>query len=178
VGIFNQLGGLLQQFAAGQTPADHDVHQVFDQVSAAVPSSTMAAGLADAFRSNQTPPFAQMAAQLFSKSSGQHQSDLLNTLLSSASPAMLTQFLGNNPGSVLAGLLGNKTQVAPDQAATVPPEEVQALAEHVEKHDPSVLDRVSQVYSAHPDLIKTLGAVALGIAMKRIGNQAASQSAV
>lgn len=173
MGIFSQLGGLLQQYASGQTPSDSEVNDHFDQVASALPGS-LGSGLAAAFRSDQTPPFAQMAAQLFSNSGGEHQSNLLNTLLSSASPAILSQFLGNNPGSVLGGLLGNQTQLTPEQASAVPAEEVQALAEHVEKHDPSVLDRVSEIYAEHPTLIKSLGAAALAIAMKKMSSQQAT----
>jgi len=172
MGLFGQLTGLLQQYASGQTGTDDEVNQHFDQVATAVPTSSMASGLADAFRSDQTAPFAQMAAQLFSGSGGDHQSNLLNTLLASAGPGVLSQFLGANGGGALAGLLGGgQNQLTPGEAASVPPEEVQALAEHVQKTDPSVIDRVSEIYAEHPTLIKTLGAVALGIAMKKIGSQ-------
>ncbi|MCU1294899.1 MAG: hypothetical protein JWP08_3749, partial [Bryobacterales bacterium] len=53
-------------------------------------------------------------------------------------------------------------------ASQVDPAEVQRLAEHAEKQDPSIVDQLSQVYAQHPTLVKSLGAAALGIAMKRI----------
>jgi hypothetical protein len=61
------IGDLLKQYSAGgATPANSPaVEQHFDQVAQAVPSSTLAGGLAEAFRSAQTAPFPQMAAQLF-----------------------------------------------------------------------------------------------------------------
>jgi hypothetical protein len=94
---------------------------------------------------------------------------MLTTLLSTAGPGVLAQFTGNNPNSSLASLLqSGQAQVTPEQAAQVDPSEVQALAQHVEQHNPSIIDRVSEVYSEHPTLIKTLGAVALGIAVKKI----------
>jgi len=57
------IGDLLKQYSAnnatsGAAPA---VEQHFDQVAQAVPSSTLAGGLAEAFRSSQTAPFPQMA---------------------------------------------------------------------------------------------------------------------
>ena len=171
MGFLSAITGILSQYAGGSTPPDADVHQHFDQVSQAAPASSIAQGLAAAFNSGQTPPFAQMAAQMFGNSGGGVQASVLNTLLASAGPAVLSQFLGGGgAGSVLSSILGGggATTVTPAQAATVPPEEMQALAEHVAKHDPSIVDRVSSVYAEHPTLIKGLGAVAMGIALKKV----------
>lgn len=168
------LGGisdlLKQVSASGVAPADAEQH--FDQVAQSVPSSSLASGLAQAFRSGDTPPFAQMAAQLFSNGNGQQQASMLTTLMSSVGPEVLAKFTGNNPSSPLAGLLqSGQTQVSADQAAQIDPSEVQALAQHVEQHDPSIIDRVSEVYAAHPTLIKTLGAAAMAIAVKEIAER-------
>lgn len=168
--LLGGLGGLLQQFTSGAVPEDQ-VHSHFDQVAQNVDLSSLASGLAEAFRSGDTPPFAQMAAQLFSNSGGNQQAGMLNTLLASAGPAVLSQFLGNNSGTALANLLGSgQTQVSAEEAASIPPEEVQQLAAHVEQHNPSIVDEVSNLYAEHPTLIKTLGAVALGIAIKKIAS--------
>jgi hypothetical protein len=51
---------------------------------------------------------------------------------------------------------------------------VQALTEHAQKQDPSIIDRVSEIYAEHPTLIKTLGAAALTIAMRKIAEQHAA----
>jgi hypothetical protein len=40
--------------------------------------------------------------------------------------------------------------------------------------NPSLIDRVSAVYAQHPTLIKSLGAAALVIAMKKIADQHAA----
>jgi hypothetical protein len=169
MGFLNAISGILSQYAGGNTPPDADVHQHFEQVSQVAPASTIAQGLAAAFNSGQTPPFAQMAAQLFGNSGGGTRANVLNTLLASAGPAMLSQFLGGNAGSALSSLLGRgQTQVTPEQASAIPPEEVQSLADHVQKHDPSIVDRLSSVYAEHPTLIKSLGAVAMGIALKKV----------
>lgn len=173
MGFMNMLGGLLQQYSASQGQPEGDVHEHFEQVAASVPASALAGGIADAFRSGETPPFAQMAAQLFS-SGGDHQSSMLNGLISSAGPGMLQQFLGQNSGSALAGLLGGGGgQLTPEQAATIPPEEVQALAQHVEKHDPSIMDRMGEIYANHPTAIKALGATAAIIALRSIARRTA-----
>jgi len=49
----------------------------FDQVAQAVPSSALARGLAEAFRSEQTAPFPQMAAELFARGNSQQQAGVL-----------------------------------------------------------------------------------------------------
>jgi hypothetical protein len=171
MGLLGGIGDLLKQYAgSGEAPAN--VEQHFDQVAQNVPSSSLANGLAEAFRSGNTPPFAQMASQLFSNGNGQQQASMLTTLLSSAAPAAIAQFTGSNPNSPLTALLqSGQTQVSPEQAAQVNPAEVQALAQHAEQHDSSIIDRVSQVYAEHPTLIKTLGAAALTIAVQKIAQQ-------
>ena len=165
----DQIGGLLKQYGGGQTEASGNVEEHFDQAAQAAPASLLSEGLSAAFRSNQTPPFAQMASQLFGASGGSQQAGMLNTLLASAGPGLLSSLLsgGGMPG--LSSLLGGGvTQLTPEQAAQVPPEEVQQLAEHVEKHDPSIVDQISGFYSEHPTLIKTLGGAALAIAMSKM----------
>jgi len=171
MGLLGGLGDLLKQYTgSGAAPAN--VEQHFDQVAQTVPSSSLAGGLAEAFRSGETPPFAQMASQLFSNGNGQQQASMLTTLMSSVGPGVLSQFAGNNPNSPLASLLqSGQTSVTPEQAAQINPEEVQALAQHAEKSNPSIIDRVSEIYAEHPTLIKTLGAAAMAIAVKKIAEQ-------
>ena len=168
------LGGIsdLLKQVSGSGAAPANAEQQFDQLAQAVPSSSVASGLAQAFRSGETPPFAQMASQLFSNGNGQQQASMLTTLMSSVGPEVLAKFTGGNPNSPLAGLLqSGQTQVSAEQAAQIDPSEVQALAQHVEQHDPSIIDRVSQVYAEHPTLIKTLGAAAMAIAVKEIAER-------
>ncbi|MGA9996462.1 MAG: hypothetical protein WBP93_13670 [Pyrinomonadaceae bacterium] len=174
----NAIGGLLQQYSganANQTP--DTVHDDFDQFTQAAPSSTIADGLAEAFRSDQTPPFAQMVGQLFNNGNSQQRAGILNTLISAAGPTIISQVLSRTGGSGgglsgLAGLLGGgQTTITPEQAEEISPEAVQQIAAHAEQHDPSVIDRVSDFYAEHPTLVKTLGAAALGIALTRIANR-------
>jgi hypothetical protein len=165
----DQISGLLKQYGGGQAPTSGNVEEHFDQAAQAAPASALADGLAAAFRSKETPPFAQMASQLFGASSGSQQAGVLNTLLTSAGPGLLSSLLSGGGVPGLASILGGgATQLTPEQAAQVPPEEVQRLAEHVEKHDPSIVDQISGFYSEHPTLIKTLGGAALAIAMNKM----------
>jgi hypothetical protein len=166
--FLSSIGGLLQQYAGANAPTGQ-VEEHFDQVAGAVPASTMASGLAAAFRSGDTAPFAQMASQLFSNGNGSQQATMLNTLMASAGPGLLSSLMAGGAGGALANLLkSGQTTVTPEQAAAIPPDEVQQLAEHVEKHDSSVIDKLSQVYAEHPTLIKSLGIAAMGIMMNKM----------
>ena len=167
----NQLGGLLQQYT-GQGQAPQSVHDDFDQVAQAAPQSAIAEGLAEAFRSDQTPPFGQMVAQLFGQSNGQQRAGILNTLIAAAGPTIAAQMLSRGGASGLAGILGGgQTQVTPEQAAQVSPESVGEIATHAQQQDPSIIDQVSNIYAAHPTLVKTLGGAALAIALARIAQR-------
>jgi hypothetical protein len=154
------IGDLLKQYSAGNATPGPAVEQHFDQVAQAVPPSTLAGGLAEAFRSGQTAPFPQMAG-------------VLNSLVAALGPAVISQFAGRAPNSPLASLLQSGS-VTPAQAASVSPADVEALTAHAQTQDPSIIDRVSAVYAQHPVLIKSLGAAALTIAMKKIADSHAA----
>jgi len=141
------IGDLLKQYSvSGVTPGNNPaVEQHFDQVAQPVPSSTLASGLSEAFRSGQTASFPQMAAQLFANGNSQQQA-----------------------GVVQSG------SVTPAQAASVSPADIEALTSHAQNQDPSLVYRVSAIYAQHPMLIKSLGAAAFTIALKKIADSRAT----
>ncbi|HEV2912802.1 MAG TPA: hypothetical protein VGX92_05740 [Pyrinomonadaceae bacterium] len=169
----NQLSGILQQYSgaqAGQAPGTVD--EDFDQLAQAAPQSALADGLAEAFRSNQTPAFGQMVAQLFSNANGQQRAGILNTLISALGPTIAARLFSQGGLSGLAGLLGSgQSELTPEQASQVPPEAVREIAEHAESKDPSIIDRASNFYAEHPTLVKTLGAAALTIALAKLAER-------
>jgi hypothetical protein len=172
-----QVGNLLQQYAGGATatpPAD--VHDHFDQVAKAAPQSTIASGLAAAFQSGQTAGFGPMLGTLFSNSSSEQKAGLLNQLLGSVSPAMLTSVLS---GAGLSGLLGagGTPQITPEEAQKISPEAVQQMATHAQSTNPSIVDSVSGFYAQHSTLIKTLGGAALSVALAKVAQHQQSASA-
>jgi hypothetical protein len=169
----NQLGGMLQQYTGtAAAPATLDVHDHFDQVVQVAPQSSLAEALAAAFGSSETPPAAQLVCQLFGQSNGQQQAGLLNTLIASAGPAVVSQLLANSGTSNLASLVREgQTELTPEQAAQVAPDTVQQIAEHAEKQDPSLMDKLGEFYSEHPTLVKSLGAVVLGVALSKIAKR-------
>jgi hypothetical protein len=191
----DQIGSMLQQYSgagaqqqqhqtgAGTQPALAQVQDDFDKFAQAAPPDAVADGLAAAFRSEQTPPFPQMLGQLFGQSNGTQRASILNTLIGALGPTVLAQILarrggaggggGGGIGDLLGGLLGGggQPQVTPEMAQRVPPEAVEELAQQAEQRDPSIVDMASNFYAEHPQLVKTLGAAALAIALAKIAQR-------
>ena len=172
--LLEEVGVLLQQYSSGQNQAPpKQVEQHYEQVAQAIPRSTVASGLADAFRSGAAGGFGQIVSQLFGNSAGDQQASVLNTLLATAGPALLNNALSSGNIPSLAAVLGGgpPRQLSPKEAAQVPPSEVQHLANQVHSQNPSILDRVSEIYAEHPRVVKTLGSAALAIAMAKIAQR-------
>jgi hypothetical protein len=171
--FMNQIGGLLQKYAGMQAAQAPDTAQDdFDQLTNSVPRSTLTEGIAEAFRSNQTPPFEQMLGQIFGNSGGQQRASIINTLIATLGPQLVAQFLNRGGASGLAGLLNSgQNHLTPEQAEQIPAETVQEIATIAEKKDPSVIDRISDFYAEHPTLVKTLGAAALTVALSKIAEK-------
>jgi hypothetical protein len=170
MGLLDSVSDLLKQYSGGggtqdtANAADH-----FDQVAQAAPHSVIAEGLAAVFRSDQTPAFGNLVSNLFSQSSGEQKAGMLNQLIASAGPGVLTQLAG---GGALAALLGGGAkEITPDQAQKISPEMVQEIAAHAEKVDPSIVDKASAFYAQHTTLIKTLGGAALSIALAKVAER-------
>ncbi len=161
--------GILKQYAeGGSAPSGSTPEQDFEQVSQGASQSHLAGGLAEAFRSNQTPPFGQMLSTMFSNSNGTQQAGILNHLLGSLGPAASTGILGSLAGALGGGALGGGSQITPQQASQVPPEAVSQLAEQAQKNDPSFIDQASGFYAQHPTLVKALGAGSLAMIMSHM----------
>jgi hypothetical protein len=162
------LGNLLQQYLGGASNINAGrALDDFDQVAQNAPRSTVAQGVTEALRSDQTPPFPQMVSQLFDKSDATQRAGMLNQMLSGLAPGALT--------SIAGGLLGNlfrgddaPAAVTPEQAARMTPEQVRQIAEDAEKENPSIVDRMGDFYAEHPTLVKTIGGAALAIVLGRV----------
>jgi hypothetical protein len=164
----DQVGNLLKQYTGGAAAAAapaQDVNAHFDQVAAAAPAGTLAAGLAAAFHSDQTPAFGNMLSGLFANSTGEQKAGLLNQLMANVTPAMLSSIAG---GGALAGLLKSGGQITPEQAQQVSPQAVQEIAAQAKQANPSIVDTVSNFYAQHTTLCKTLGGAALSICLAKV----------
>jgi hypothetical protein len=164
----SSLMGILQQYAgsnASNPPANAE--KDFEQVSQNAPQQHLAGGLAQAFRSDQTPPFPQMLSTLFANSNGQQRAGILNQLIGSVGQ-------GAGAASLLGGLshlLQGGSQVSAEQAQQVSPETVQQLAQHAQTSNPSIVDEASNFYAQHPTLVKALGAGSLALIMSHMSQK-------
>jgi hypothetical protein len=115
-----------------------------------------------ALRSDQTPPFPQMVGQLFGQSNPDQRAGMLNQILASVGPSLLSGGAGGILGSLLGG---GRNQVTPEQANQLSPDQVTQIAAQAEQHNPGVVDQMGNFYSEHPTLVKALGGAALAIAL-------------
>jgi hypothetical protein len=162
------IGNLEQYRNASVTNPPQNVEQDYQRAAEAVPSSHLADALGETFRSGETPPFGQMLSSLFVNSNPDQRAGILNHLLSAVGPAAL----GSGALGSLGGLLrGGNANVSPEQARQVAPEDVQQLAEHAEKQNPSIIDHASQFYSQHPKLVQALGAGSLALIMSHLSKR-------
>ena len=171
----NQVTDILQKYGSGdpaKIPGSVDAD--FDQFSRSAPSSTMSEGLAEAFRSQQTPPFASMLSQLFERSPSTQKTSVLNSLIASLGPVLVSQILARYGANRAAQALeGGEARISPELAEHIPAHSIEAVAAEAEKRDPSIVDRISQFYADQPALIKTLGGLALAVAMAKVAQRQA-----
>ena len=169
----NEMTDIAQKYGAG-APANipGSVHDDFDRVSRSAPPATMSDALAEAFRSDRTAPFPQMLSQLFGRSPSAQKNNVLGALIASLGPALVSQILARHGAARAAKEIENgKTQISPDIADQIPASSIEVVAAEAEKKDPSIMDRVSQYYAEQPALVKTLGGLALTVALARMAQR-------
>ncbi len=174
--LMGMLGGILQQTQGGGE-VSQDMHQHIDSAASAVPQDALSGILSQVFNSSETPAFSQMLGGLFGQSNGTTQASVLNGLIAAAGPAVLGSIMGGGGLSGLAGMFGGGAprQLTPEEAAQISPAEITHLAQHVEQHNPGVVDKMSEIYAAHPTLIKTLGTGAMMMALRKISEMQQSK---
>jgi len=164
---------VLQQYSRGSPAAGNPI-QHFDEVANHAPPDLMGDGIAEALRSDQTPPLQSMVGQLFGQSNPQQRAGLLNELMRSLGPGMLSSVAGGALTRVLGhggGMGGSAPTVTAEQANQLTPQEVSEMAAHAEAKDPSLADRIGGFYAQHPDVVKALGGAALAIVLGRMANR-------
>jgi hypothetical protein len=158
---------LLQQYANAQPGnAVDNAPDHFSEVARSAPPAAVGQGLAAAFRSDQTPDFGQMVSQLFGQANPQQQSGMVNQLLGALGPSAVAALAGGGLGKLLGG--SGASQLTSDQVTQMTPLHVQQLAEHAERQDPTIIDKMGGFCAQHPDLVKTIGGAALTIALSKI----------
>lgn len=146
-----------------------DVEARFDEVAQQASPDELGAGLAEALRSDQTPPMGDMVSQLFGRSSPGEQAGLLNQILGSLGPALAGALGGGALGRILRP---GQTEVTPEQAREMSPGDVSDIVAKAEKEKPEIVDQLGRYYAQHSGLIKTLGSTALLIALAKMRHNA------
>jgi hypothetical protein len=168
----NQVTEIMDKYATTHASRVPDsVETDFDRVSQVAPPEHVSEGLAEAFRSPQTPPFASMLSQLFGRSPVTQKSNVLNALVSALGPALMSQLLAKHGATRAASELQNSAKVSAEAAAQVPASSVEAVAAEAEKKDPTIVDRISKFYADQPALVKTLGGLALTVALAKVAQR-------
>ena len=162
------LNDILRMYSEGRDANDANASAHFEQVAGEAPKELVADGLSHAFRSDQTPPFGDMVANLFRNSAPAQRAGLLNEILGSLGGAGI--------GGALGGLLRQfgSGAITPDAASQVSPEQVKEMADQARNQNPSVVDRVSRFYADHPALVQALGSVALAMVLRHMGQRRAA----
>jgi hypothetical protein len=161
------LGNLLQKYLNPSSAPSADASAHFDQVAQHASPQVMGQGIADALRSDETPPLGQMVSDMFAKATPQQQAAMLNQMLGSVSPGVLAS-LGGAAGALATT---GAASVTPQQASQLSPQQVQDIANHAEKSNPDIFDKLGSFYAEHPQLVKTLGSAALTIALAKMANR-------
>ena len=160
--IFDQLSGILNQYAGGNSPANpQDALNHYQQAASQASPSVLAGAISSVFRSPATGSFGQNISSMFGQSDPNQRAGILNQILASAGPGVLASL----------GLGGGTTQVTPAQAQQISPAAVEQAADHAQRQDPSIIDRASEFYSQHPTLVQALGAGAAVLAMQHMSSQ-------
>jgi hypothetical protein len=164
------LAGLLAQIDGNGPVAE----QHFDQIAHHATPDALAQGLAESFRSDQTPPMAEMVASLFGNSSSQQQAGALNQVISTLGPALAASLAGGLLGRLMNS---DSKQVSPAQASTVSKAELQTVVEQAQKQATAstLPDDLAAFYAQHSGLIKTLGGAALAVALARMKDNMAKR---
>jgi hypothetical protein len=169
----NQVTDILDRYGSGDpnnVPGSVDAD--FDRFSRIAPSSSVSEGLAEAFRSRQTPPFASMLSQLFGRSPSNQKTNVLNTLIATLGPALVSQLLAKHGANGAAQeLQADGTRISSEVVEQIPVNSIEEVAAEAEKRDPSIVERVSKFYAEQPALIKTLGGLALTVAMAKVAQR-------
>jgi hypothetical protein len=159
---------ILDRYAEGRPPlpcgeVEHDFTIIVHEAG----PGTLEEGIAEAFRSGETPPFEEMVERLFERSDPQTRAGLLDNLLAGLGPNAIAALGGGALSDVLRRYLAG-ARVAPERAAAVLPEQVREAARQARRQNPGVLERVSRFYARRPALVRHLGDVAMGIALSRM----------
>jgi hypothetical protein len=135
----NQVTDVLNKYGSTRPATVPDsVNDDFDRFSDTAPPSQVSEGLAEAFRSDQTPPFASMLSHLFGRSPAIQKSGVLHSLVATLGPALVSRLLVKHGAGRAAAQLQDGGEISPELAEQIPAHSIEAVATEAEKNDPSI----------------------------------------
>jgi hypothetical protein len=153
--FFDQIGGVLQQYANGK-PADatrEQAHTHYDQIASAVPPGVLASVIGPALGSLGSPQVRERVQNSAAEMSPQQRGDFMQVLLNGLSSS------GANLPGILGQLGVNPSVVNRPQDAS--PQDVATVAAHAQAERPAVFNQAMEFYAQHPTLVKVLGTLAI-----------------
>lgn len=168
------LMDILSRYANAGPEAAATAPEHYDQVAPDLSPAELGQGVTEALKSDRTPPFGDMVGNLFGQSNPQQRAGVLNQILASLGPSILSGVAGGALGRILGGSTAAQAArptVTPEQASQLTPEQVRDLANHAEKQDPGIVDKVGSFYGQHPELVKGLGAMALAVLLGKMAQR-------
>ena len=170
MGVLDDLGGILKQYSGAAATANPGpaVAEHFDQVSSAVPASTLAEGVTHALSSSTgAGGLGQTLSKSYTQATGDQKAGILNTLVASVGATTAGRFLGSSATQAL----NSGSPLSAQHAQQISPSAVQQLADQAAQNDNSVVNRLGALYAQHPTLVKGLGASAMALVMSRLANR-------
>jgi hypothetical protein len=163
MGLHDVLGNY-RQFQDRAAPL---VYEDFDRVAREADADEIGVGLADALKSEATPPAEQMVGHLYERSDPATRAGLLNEILGSIGTGTVA---GGALGALLRRL-GPRQGISPQDVRDIPARDVEAATAEAARRNPSVIETIGRYYSRHPQLVQTLGQAALSILMAGIARR-------
>ena len=169
------LMDVLRQYTDPTPDAAATSEAHFDEVAKALPPDQLGRGVSETLRADETPPFADMLGQLYGRSDPQQRAGVLNQILGSLGPGVLSGLAGGVLGRVLGGAgqgaAAQPPTLTPEQAKQITPEQAREIAAHAEKQDPGIVDKVGDFYGQHPEIVKGLGGMALAVLLGKLARR-------
>ena len=162
---------VLNQYQDPSAVPPMNVEEDFKAVAREAHADDLGAGLEQAFRSDDTPPFENMVGQLFQHSGPDQRAGLVNQLVNGLGPSATGMLGGGMLGNIIRRAIENRQPVTPRDVQGVPQSEVESATAEAARNNPSIIQRVSRFYAEHPQVVQMLGQAALSIAMTQMAQR-------
>jgi len=163
MGWQDMLGGVLNQITGSAAAPGQDAHAQFDQLSSIVPSNLLGSSIGPALSSMATQEVMQQLLNSAGAMTPEQRGGLFSTLLNGFTSQ------GADATSLLSQLGVDPATANNPQDAT--PEDIATLGGHAHQNAPDIFHKAMEFYGEHPVLVKTMGAVAVGLIVKHFATK-------